>query len=202
MTANAAAPRIAIVGGGIGGLAAAAFLHRQGLPATVYEQAARLTEVGAGLVVAPNLARLVRRLGVLDDLRERATQLDTGWEFRRWTDGTVLSSENLAEACEKLYGEHTYTMHRADLLRVIQSAVPAESVQLGRKRRSSRAARPRRCGSAPATTWSTIPSRQANGSTSWPSPPPATTRSSRGPRPPPSRSSSPSSRAGTSASPA
>ena len=133
MTANAAAPRIAIVGGGIGGLAAAAFLHRQGLPATVYEQAARLTEVGAGLVVAPNLAWLVRRLGVLDDLRERATQLDTGWEFRRWTDGTVLSSENLAEACEKLYSEHTYTMHRADLLRVIQSAVPAESVQLGRK---------------------------------------------------------------------
>lgn len=107
MTANAAAPRIAIVGGGIGGLAAAAFLHRQGLSATVYEQAARLTEVGAGLVVAPNLARLVRRLGVLDDLRERATQLDTGWEFRRWTDGTVLSSENLTEACEKLYGEHT-----------------------------------------------------------------------------------------------
>jgi len=45
----------------------------------------------------------------------------------------VLSSENLAEACEKLYGEHTYTMHRADLLRVIQSAVPAESIQLGRK---------------------------------------------------------------------
>jgi hypothetical protein len=38
--------------GGIGGLASAAFLHRQGLAATVYEQASRLTEVGAGLVVA------------------------------------------------------------------------------------------------------------------------------------------------------
>ena len=126
-------PRIAIVGGGIGGLAAAAFLHRQGVPAAVYEQAARLTEVGAGLVVAPNLARLMRQLGVLDDLRECAVQLDTGWEFRRWADGTVLSSENLAESCERLYGEHTYTMHRADLLRVIQSAVPAESVKLGRK---------------------------------------------------------------------
>jgi len=134
MTVRASAPpRIAIVGGGIGGLAAAAFLHRQGLPATVYEQATQLTEVGAGLVVAPNLARLVRRLGVLDDLRARAVRLDTGWEFRRWTDGTVLSSENLMESCERLYGEHTYTMHRADLLRVIQSAVPAESVELGRK---------------------------------------------------------------------
>ena len=134
MTVRASAlPRIAIVGGGIGGLAAAAFLHRQGLPATVYEQAARLTEVGAGLVVAPNLARLVRRLGVLDDLRARAVRLDIGWEFRRWADGTVLSAENLAESCERLYGEHTYTVHRADLLRVIQSAVPAENVKLGRK---------------------------------------------------------------------
>jgi 2-polyprenyl-6-methoxyphenol hydroxylase-like FAD-dependent oxidoreductase len=128
-----AVPRIAIVGGGIGGLAAAAFLHRQGLTATVYEQAARLTEVGAGLVVAPNLARLLRKLGVLDDLRKRAVQLDTGWEFRRWADGTVLSAESLSEACERHYGEQTYTAHRADLHRVIESQVPALSVRLGRK---------------------------------------------------------------------
>jgi salicylate hydroxylase len=134
MTVRAPAqPRIAIVGGGIGGLAAAAFLHRRGLAATVYEQAARLTEIGAGLVVAPNLARLLRQLGVLDDLRERAVQLDTGWEFRRWADGAVLSSENLAESCAKLYGEQTYTAHRADLLRVIESRVPAASIRLGRK---------------------------------------------------------------------
>jgi salicylate hydroxylase len=126
-------PRIAVVGGGIGGLAAAAFLRREGLPSTVYEQAARLTEVGAGLVLAPNVVRLLRRLGVLDDLRERAVQLHTGWEFRRWADGTVLSSEDLSTACERLYGEHTYTAHRADLLRAIQSRVPAHSIELGRK---------------------------------------------------------------------
>jgi salicylate hydroxylase len=128
-----ATPRIAIVGGGVGGLATAAFLHRQGLAATVYEQAARLTEVGAGLVVAPNLARLLRKLSVLEDLRIRAVRLDTGWEFRRWADGTVLSAENLSAACERLYGEQTYTAHRADLLRVIGSQVPAQSVRLGRK---------------------------------------------------------------------
>jgi salicylate hydroxylase len=122
---------IAIVGGGIGGLAAAAFLHRAGLRATVYEQAARLTEVGAGVVVAPNAARLLRALGVLDVFEERAVALETGWEFRRWQDGSVLSSEDLATKCVRLYGERTYTAHRADLLDAVRRAVPASSVRLG-----------------------------------------------------------------------
>jgi salicylate hydroxylase len=124
---------IAIIGGGIGGLAAAAFLHRAGLPSTVYEQAGRLGEVGAGVIVAPNAARLLRALGVLDVFTERAVALDTGWEFRRWQDGSVLSSEDLATRCESLYGERTYAAHRADLLEAVRSAVPAGSVRLGRR---------------------------------------------------------------------
>jgi len=126
-------PRITIVGGGIGGLAAAAFLHRAGLESTVYEQAAQLTEIGAGVVVAPNAARLLRRLGVLDSLAARAVRLDTGWEFRRWQDGTILSAEDLATRCEALYGEHTYTAHRADLLDAVSQAVPGAAVRLGKR---------------------------------------------------------------------
>ncbi|MEU1168647.1 FAD-dependent monooxygenase, partial [Streptomyces sp. NPDC005921] len=80
-------PRIAIVGGGIGGLAAAAFLRRAGFSATVHEQAPALGEVGAGLVVAPNAVRLLRRLGVMERFLRRAVPLDWGWEFRRWADG-------------------------------------------------------------------------------------------------------------------
>ncbi|MFI6302882.1 FAD-dependent monooxygenase [Amycolatopsis thailandensis] len=126
-------PRIAILGGGIGGLAAAAFLNCQGFPATVYEQAPRLAEVGAGLVIAPNAGRRLRELGAFEYLRERAVRLGTGWEFRRWEDGRILSAENLETACLDLYGEHTYTAHRADLLAAIRSRVPADSVELGRK---------------------------------------------------------------------
>jgi salicylate hydroxylase len=126
-------PQIAILGGGIGGLATAAFLHRAGLSSIVYEQASQMKEVGAGVVVAPNAARLLRRLGVLDDFAQRAVQLDVGWEFRRWYDGTVLSAEDLASACERLYGEQTYTAHRADLLDVIGAAVPTGTVRLGRR---------------------------------------------------------------------
>ncbi|MER6936118.1 FAD-dependent monooxygenase [Nocardioides sp. NPDC127514] len=125
--------RIAILGGGIGGLAAAAFLRREGLTATVYEQATQIAEVGAGLVVAPNAARQLRRLGVLDEFSNRAVVLKTGWEFRRWEDGAVLSAEDLAASCEQLYGEHTYTAHRADLVAAIGSQVPAEWVRLGHK---------------------------------------------------------------------
>ena len=124
---------IAIIGGGIGGLAAAAFLHRAGLPSTVYEQAAELREIGAGVVVAPNAARLLRALGVLGAFTEPAVALDTGWEFRRWQDGSVLSSEDLATRCEALFGERTYTAHRADLLDAVRRAVPSESVRLGRR---------------------------------------------------------------------
>src|SRR6516164_4571467 len=105
--------RIAVVGGGIGGLATAGFLHRAGLDVTVYEQAAMLTEVGAGLVVSPNAARL-----------------EVGWEFRRWQDGQVLFSQRLGADCERLYGEHTYTAHRADLLGVLATAVPEPGPRL------------------------------------------------------------------------
>ena len=124
---------IAIIGGGIGGLAAAAFLRRAGLRATVYEQAGRLGEVGAGVVVAPNAARLLRALGVLPVLAERAVPLEVGWEFRRWQDGRVLSAEDLATKCARLYGERTYTAHRADLLAAVSRAVPGEDVRLGKR---------------------------------------------------------------------
>jgi salicylate hydroxylase len=128
-----ASPRIAIIGGGIGGLAAAAFLHQGGLPCVVYEQTRELREIGAGLIVAPNAARLLRRLGVLDAFMKTAVRLETGWEFRRWQDGTVLSAEDLSTRCERLYGEHTYTAHRADLLDALSQAVPAGTVRLGQR---------------------------------------------------------------------
>lgn len=124
-------PRIVVVGGGIGGLAAAGFLRRAGLTATVHEQTPALAEVGAGLVAAPNAVRLLRRLGVMERFLRRAVALERAWEFRRWADGSVLSVERLTGVCERLYGERTYVVHRADLLDTLRSAVPGEWIRLG-----------------------------------------------------------------------
>jgi salicylate hydroxylase len=133
--------RVAVVGGGIGGLAAAAFLHRAGLSATVYEQAAEISEIGAGLVVAPNAVRLLRRLGRIELFQKTAVPLEVGWEFRRWQDGRVLFSQRMGTDCERLYGEWCYTAHRADLLDTLLSAVPEPGPRLG-----ARCVRVRRVG--------------------------------------------------------
>jgi len=107
--------RIAIVGGGLGGLAAALFLSKAGLDATVYEQAPELREVGAGIVVSPNMVRPLSKLGLADKLRVFAVRLESAWEFRRWKDGRVLFAQPMGAECLRLYGAHCYVAHRADL---------------------------------------------------------------------------------------
>src|SRR5262245_54994167 len=65
--------RVAIVGGGIGGLAAANALSQRGIDVRVYEQAEQLAEVGAGVGVAPNGVRMLRRLGLGEAVEGRGS---------------------------------------------------------------------------------------------------------------------------------
>lgn len=123
-------PRIAIVGGGIGGLAAALFLDKAGLDATVYEQAAELTEIGAGIVVAPNMVRPLHGLGLAGPLAACSVRLEAAWEFRRWSDGQVLFVQSMGDECERMYGAPCYVAHRADLLAVLERALPPERLRL------------------------------------------------------------------------
>jgi salicylate hydroxylase len=123
-------PRIAIVGGGIGGLAAALFLRSVGIEATVYEQAGALREIGAGLVVPPNMVRPLQRLGLGVALEQAAVRLHAAWEFRRWQDGRVLSVQPMDEVCRQLYGAECYVAHRAELLHLLLQALPAHQLKL------------------------------------------------------------------------
>lgn len=125
--------RIAIVGGGLGGLAAALFLRRAGLQATVYEQATELREVGAGIVVSPNMVKALDKLGLAGELPAFAVRLEAAWEFRRWQDGRVLFVQPMGERCERMYGAHCYVAHRADLLRLLQRALPPHQLRLDQR---------------------------------------------------------------------
>lgn len=66
---------VAVVGAGIGGLAAAVALSRKGIDVTIYEQARQLGEVGAGVGLSHNSLRLLDRVGLADRLRETSTPL-------------------------------------------------------------------------------------------------------------------------------
>ena len=127
---NPANLRIAIVGAGIGGLAAALFLRQLGLDVTVHEQAAELAEVGAGIVVAPNMVRLLHKLGLGDALTAFAVRLEAAWEFRSWRDGRVLFVQPMGDECERRYGAHCYVAHRADLVGMLRRSLPRELLHL------------------------------------------------------------------------
>src|SRR5689334_24461738 len=126
--------RVAVIGGGLGGLATAGFLLRAGLEdVRVYERAAALGEVGAGIQVPPNAVRLLARLGIADALDAAGVRLQVGWETRRWRTGEVLFSQRLGRDCEERFGAPYYVAHRAGLLDALRAVLPEEAVELGRR---------------------------------------------------------------------
>jgi 2-polyprenyl-6-methoxyphenol hydroxylase-like FAD-dependent oxidoreductase len=124
--------RAIVIGAGIGGLTAALALRRAGLEATVYEQAPALREVGAGIQMAPNATRLLRRFGLADALARAGVRPDV-LEHKRWQDGRVLHRQPLGQACEDVFGAPYYHVFRPDLLTLLTGALPADVVRLGRR---------------------------------------------------------------------
>ena len=121
---------VAIVGGGIGGTAAALCLLRSGIDVHVYEQARELREVGAGVQISPNASRVLHRLGLADALADMGVK-PLAWHQRRWQDGRTLLRTPLAETMEAAFGSPHYQMHRADVLRTLVCALPTERVHVG-----------------------------------------------------------------------
>jgi salicylate hydroxylase len=124
--------RVAIIGGGISGLAAAAALGGAGVSYEVYEQAPALKEIGAGIQVSPNGARLLHRLGMGPALDRTAVRPDA-IEVRRWHDDGLLAATPLGAACERMYGAPYYTLHRADLHAGLLGIVPPSRVHLDKQ---------------------------------------------------------------------
>jgi len=115
---------ILIIGGGIGGLAAAVGLRRAGIRAEVYEQAPGFKEVGAGITLWANAIKALERLGLARAVRARAIPEIQGG-LRTW-NGRLLVAVSTDRMKEKS-GEVSVAMHRAELQRFLVEAWTAES---------------------------------------------------------------------------
>ena len=124
--------QIAIVGGGIGGLAAALSLLQAGFDVHVYEQAKALREVGAGIVLTPNATRLLHRLGLREAL-DRCAVAPAAWRQRRWQDGRTLLLSPVGQYLGASGEKQFFTIHRADALTMLADAMPPERLHLNRR---------------------------------------------------------------------
>ncbi|MDH6221352.1 FAD-dependent monooxygenase [Streptomyces pseudovenezuelae] len=121
--------RAIVVGAGIGGLAATLSLRRAGHEVTLVEQTARFTEIGAGIQLAPNATRVLRRLDLLDAVAARSVH-PSHVSFRTWSDGSEICRYDLGRAAQDEFGAPYLQVHRADLHQVLAAEVPPESVRL------------------------------------------------------------------------
>ena len=112
---------VIVVGGGIGGLAAAYGIAKLGKKVTVLEQAPEFGEVGAGLQVGPNGLRALDALGVLDEVYKLAV-FPRRHVFMDALDGKELSAIRFGEAFEKSFGYPYIVIHRSDLHSVLLKA--------------------------------------------------------------------------------
>lgn len=114
--------RILIVGGGIGGLAAALACSRAGTQVELFERAAKFSEVGAGIQLGPNVTGVLHGWGLQDALRNVAAYPDR-LQVRSANSGAELGMLTLGAAAQQRYGFPYATIHRADLQTLLLAAL-------------------------------------------------------------------------------
>ncbi|WML52301.1 FAD-dependent monooxygenase [Neobacillus sp. PS3-12] len=112
---------VIVVGGGIGGLAAALGIAKLGKKVTILEQAPQFGEVGAGLQVAPNGLRALDALGVLDEVYKQAV-FPRRHVFMDALSGNELSAVQFGDKFRESFGYPYIVIHRSDLHSVLLKA--------------------------------------------------------------------------------
>ncbi|WP_086562061.1 FAD-dependent monooxygenase [Streptomyces africanus] len=120
------ARRVVVIGGGIGGLTAAAALHRSGRQVTVLERARSLQPVGAAISLAPNSLRALDVIGLGDEIRDLAAWAGDGG--LRTPSGRWLSRSS-AEAAAERFGGPLVLLHRATLVERLTALLPPDAVR-------------------------------------------------------------------------
>jgi salicylate hydroxylase len=124
---------ILIAGAGIGGLTAALALARQGFHVTLFDQAEKLEEAGAGIQLAPNATRILTGLGLTARL-EASIVRPAAIRFRSGRSGRELAVTPLDGPALESYGAPYWVIHRADLQKALTTAAadePRISLTLG-----------------------------------------------------------------------
>ena len=121
--------KVAVVGGGIGGLFAAKALAAHGLQASVYEQAPQLREVGAGVFLTPNSVRQLQRMGLGPLVEKWGARVGPDSHYFRH-DGTPIAPVQVTDSAG---WNATFGMHRADLVEILSNALPPGSVHTGHR---------------------------------------------------------------------
>jgi len=125
--------RVAIAGGGIGGIATALALAGHGIASDVYERRDAFPEEGAGIQIGPNGTRILQRLGVAELLQTHAAAPD-GLSVRDGKTGRELTRLPFGAWIAERHGAPYWTAHRRDLhaaLRARAEAIPLIELHTG-----------------------------------------------------------------------
>src|SRR6187401_1234202 len=121
--------KVAICGGGIGGLFAANALIAYGVDVDIYEQALALGEVGAGVFITPNSVRHLNRLGLGPAVEKWGARVGSNSRYFR-DDGTPIAPVQVTDSSG---WNATFGMHRADLVELLASTLGAAVVHTGHR---------------------------------------------------------------------
>lgn len=113
---------VIVIGAGIGGLTAALSLQRHGSNVSIYDQAAEIKEIGAGLLVTPNAMRALHHLGVGRKVAEMSNASGEALS-KHYKTGAVLQRRPGSGEYESKDGTGHFQVHRADLHTALRTAV-------------------------------------------------------------------------------
>ncbi|MBY8917590.1 FAD-dependent monooxygenase [Nitratireductor sp. L1-7-SE] len=120
--------KIGIAGGGVGGMAAAIALQKQGLDVTIFERARAFGRIGADVNLTPNAVHALDGLGIGELLRTTAARPEYRIS-RTWDTGEETSRLPMSTAAEERYGAPQLTIHRADLLAALENALTENTIR-------------------------------------------------------------------------
>jgi salicylate hydroxylase len=120
---------VIIVGAGIGGLISALCLNKKGHKVEIYEQAERLSELGAGVQLSPNATNVLNYLDLTEDLKSYIFE-PKSFQFLNYKTGKIIAERKLGSAIEEDFGSPNYDVHRADLQKVLLNRIKAKNISL------------------------------------------------------------------------